>query len=52
MGNSLATTCCFEQSKGQDTLGGKNRLSESQELEVKLKKTILSESGRVKTYAR
>ena len=42
MGNSLATICCFEQSKGQDTLGGENRLSENQEIEVKLKKTILS----------
>jgi hypothetical protein len=49
MGNSLATTCCIDQSKMQDTLGGKKGLSESQEIEVKLKKTIMRESGRIRT---
>lgn len=49
MGNSLVTTCCIDQSKVQDTLGSKKGLSESQEIEVKLKKTILRESGRFKT---
>ena len=49
MGNSLATTCCIDQSKMQNTLGAKKVLSESQEIEVKLKNTIMRESGRIKT---
>jgi tRNA A-37 threonylcarbamoyl transferase component Bud32 len=49
MGNSLVTTCCIDQSKVQDTLGAKKGLSESQEIEVKLKKTMMRESGGLRT---
>lgn len=52
MGNSLAATCCIDQSKVQDTLVAKKGFRESQEMEIKLKKNTIfrRETGRIKTY--
>ncbi len=50
MGNQLATTCCTNPNKYQDGGVERKNMTETQEIEVVLKKTILRNSVKGNMY--